>query len=312
MGKYEQFIVRFRQWAQQQNDIHGAFIIGSYGQQTATAWSDIDIAFLTEKPNKYIQLENAFKELGQLWTGIHDPNDPFAGLPMSATAFCVFEEGLYVDFAILPYRKTRLWWQLISNPILRQKFFKRPASETAYMLQSGIDILFDKTNSISSVISALQYVPIEMIEPPGQQEIAFLEDDFYLGILHMLRYLMKGQVFGAQIVRDKAVRRGLVIAAQWAAQSQIHNWNAPLTYRDRKIETWAHPQFVENISTLFNGYDAQALWKSLHEAVRIFQLLIAETLSNLHYPFDDTRGRQLQTWIEAQYEDWHAMYNNQK
>lgn len=294
------FIQQFASWAQAQADIRGAFVVGSVGRQTQGPWSDVDIAFITRKPHQYRQPSQWLAPLGSVWTGVYDPNDPMLGLPTSATLFCVMAGGIYVDFSILPYRKTWLWAQLICNPYARKHLFRQQASETAYLIQDGIQVLFDRDGLIQRLADALKSTPVMMKQQPTVHDLERLQDDFYLGALHMLRYLMKSQPFAAQIVRDRAVRRCLLNAAQWQAQASGKDWNNPLNYRDRQIDRWTHPQFVEAMPVLFNGYGADNLWLSLQASMHVFRLLMENLTTKLDYAYDHSRALMIEQWINAQ------------
>lgn len=304
MTANEHFLAQFTEWAHAQTDIRSAFIIGSFGRQTQVAWSDIDIAFVTRKPDRYQNIAAGFSALGQVWASVYDPNDPIMGLPTSATAFCVFENGVYVDFAILPHMKTKIWSELLCNPFTRNRLLKQAASETAYLLQGGVKILFDHDGLVTKLIEALKDMPIEMRQKPAAHEFQALQDDFYLGILHMVRNLMKGQTFAAQIIRDRAIRRALLMMAQWEAQAPQGDWNQPLKYREKEIEIWGNVQFVSKMPVLFNSYGAENLWLSLRTSLEIFSTLNRNASLALEYSVDLTRIVQMEQWIEEKYQQW--------
>ncbi|HZQ06850.1 MAG TPA: nucleotidyltransferase domain-containing protein [Anaerolineae bacterium] len=50
----EAFLFQVRAWAEQQQDISGVLLVGSYARGTARADSDVDLMILTVKPERYL------------------------------------------------------------------------------------------------------------------------------------------------------------------------------------------------------------------------------------------------------------------
>lgn len=304
MEPYDNFIKQFEVWGRAQKDIRAAFIIGSVGGKAQVAWSDVDIAFVTQTPEQYRNPQKWLLALGTVWTGVYDSDDSISGLPTSASLFAVMDEGIYVDFSILPYWKTRLWSWFISTPFTQRTLFAREARETAYLFRKGIEVLFDHDGFIHRLERNLQSMVFKLQTPVSSTDIHELWNEFHLGVLHMVRYLMKEQPFAAQIVRDRAVRRCLLTLTQWHAQARDNDWNDPLRYRDRQIEKWSHPEFSMAMPHLFGGYSAELLWQSLLESLRIFLLLSNELAATCGFSRNDGNSKSIETWINAQYQHW--------
>lgn len=288
MEAEQEFIQRFDTWARAQPDILTAFVVGSFGSRTALPGSDVDLAFVTRRPQRYTKPYQWLDSLGTVWAAIYDAQDSLMGLPTSASLFCSLEDGLTVDFSILPYGKTWLWFQLMR----RTRFLAHQNAETAYLFQQGVIILFDKTGFLGRLQKVAKAQSTPLGAPPSKQAVEMLQEDFYLGILKMVRYILKGELFAAQTLRERVIRRCLITMAQWEAQTQANDWQNPLKYRDRKIEHWADPVLVTSLPTLFNGYDGDALWQSIHTSLRVF----AELSSRSGYE-PDQRARNIQKWV---------------
>jgi predicted nucleotidyltransferase len=52
--KIESFLAQVKQWAEQQSDIKGVLLVGSYARGAARADSDIDLVILTTSPRRYL------------------------------------------------------------------------------------------------------------------------------------------------------------------------------------------------------------------------------------------------------------------
>ncbi len=304
MEPYDNFIKRFEIWGRTQKDISAAFIIGSVGRKAQVAWSDVDIAFVTRKPKQYRNPQKWLFALGTVWTAVYDSDDPIFGLPTSASLFAVMDGGIYVDFSILPYWKTRLWSRFISTPFTQRTLFSREAGEAAYLFRKGIEILFDNAGFIHRLERSLQSTVFKPQAPISSNDLHELQSEFHLGVLHMVRYLMKEQPFAAQIVRDRAVRRCLLTLTQWHAQARDDDWSDPIQYRDRQIEKWSHPEFSMAMPHLFGGYSAELLWQSLLASLRIFSLLSSELAATCGFSKNESSSKAIEVWVNAQYQHW--------
>lgn len=297
------FATRFEAWARAQQDIRAVFIMGSFGQQIEKPWSDIDIAFITKKQQRYIQPYKWLPEIGNVWTGLYMAGEQIGGLPTSSSLFSSFESGICVDFVIMPFRKTQLWSYLLRNPTTRNALFTQHAQDTAYLLKQGVDVLFDHDNIINPLITSLDVLQLHAGKPPSQSELTTMQDDFELGAVQMVRYLMQGRTFAAQTVRDRPMRRSLIQLAQWQAQSKQSIWNDPLKFRDKKIEQWADPEFIQLMPVIFGGYGDENLWHSLRSSMTIFKSMLIDVSESIGYAPDDKVTRITQ-WVEVQYESW--------
>ena len=92
MKNQENFIVRFTNWVETQNDIDGAILVGSYAHGTARADSDLDLVIITNHPNKYLEQNDWINELGNVTT----VKDEDFGMVQVKRVF--FEDGLEVEF----------------------------------------------------------------------------------------------------------------------------------------------------------------------------------------------------------------------
>jgi aminoglycoside 6-adenylyltransferase len=66
---FEQLINRFTQWAEKQDDIRGAYILGSRARKETPAdeWSDLDLPIITSDPDRYISDTEWLNDLGKYY-----------------------------------------------------------------------------------------------------------------------------------------------------------------------------------------------------------------------------------------------------
>jgi hypothetical protein len=301
MERIQKFLDDFSVCAEQQADIRGAFLIGSYGQKNADALSDLDLALISTKATNYAHAQQWLKQFGTVWAAIYDPQDSISGLPTSASLFTAFSDGFSIDFSIIPAQKTRLWLSLMKNSWIRRRFWQKEAGQAAYLFQKGIVPLFDKDGLVQE-LDKLKQLPV-WVEPfPSAEDFAFLQDDFYFTLVQMRRLLLRGQIYAALSLRDKALRRIFLHLARWQAQINNQEWGNPLRYRDKLLESWADQRFVEALPTIFAAYGAENLWQASRKACQIFELFSSEIAHHFGFKADE-RLHEVLIWFESEYQE---------
>jgi predicted nucleotidyltransferase len=64
--KIEKFLAQVKQWAEQQPDIQGILLVGSYARGTARPDSDIDLVVMTTSPHRYLDSISFADHFGSL------------------------------------------------------------------------------------------------------------------------------------------------------------------------------------------------------------------------------------------------------
>ena len=97
---YEQLINNFVRWAQTQEDIRLAFVVGSRARSDhpADVWSDLDLAVVARDIRPYIERADWINQVGKPWlTFIERTGDG-----SSVERRELFDGGWDVDFALMP------------------------------------------------------------------------------------------------------------------------------------------------------------------------------------------------------------------
>jgi predicted nucleotidyltransferase len=123
----ERFLAQVKLWAEQQSDIKGVLLVGSYARGAARTDSDVDLVILTVRPERYLDS-----------TSFPDNFGPVSKWEMEdwgrVTSLRVwYQNGLEVEYGIaLP--------DWASQPL---------GSGTLQVISNGMQIVFDRDGSLN-------------------------------------------------------------------------------------------------------------------------------------------------------------------
>jgi aminoglycoside 6-adenylyltransferase len=167
---FEQFIDRFTRWAEKQDDIRGAFILGSRARRDTPAdeWSDLDLPIITTDPGRYISDTKWLDNLGKHYLTFLEKT----GIGDEIERRVLFEGGLDVDFPITPH-------DVFKNRTL--------SSVDLLMLNRGFRILIDKDNELAAIGRNLPDPP-ESVHPSPNEFDNNVNDFFYHAVLAVKKF----------------------------------------------------------------------------------------------------------------------------
>jgi len=107
---YDQLIARFVRWAQTEDNIRAALVIGSRARtdHPADEWSDLDVIILANDPEPYWATADWLHHVGVPWLTFVEPLPDGSGFERRV----LFEGGLDVDFVpdpVAPFRQMLEW-----------------------------------------------------------------------------------------------------------------------------------------------------------------------------------------------------------
>lgn len=277
---FDDITARFTAWAKAEKDIQAAVIIGSRARTDAPAdqWSDLDIIFLTDKPDQFIYSESWLNQ-------IHPYSITFlektaVGIGMERRV--MFNPHLDVDFVILTPEHF--------SGMLQVK-------EVQQVFKNGYQVLFDKTDVTSGIKVSDDLSQARAV--PSKEQYDQLVQDFWYHVVWVSKKMLRGELWVAKECLDSNLKYLLRTMAEWHAiavmdQSPWHN--------GRFIENWADPRLISSFSRIFAKYDRNDMLQALKETVDIFRLLAAETGTALRYPYPEKADASASSFIHL-YED---------
>ncbi len=102
MNVYNQLLNKFITWAQSQEDIRAAILVGSRARtdHPADEWSDLDLMIFADQPEQYLARTDWMSEIGEVWIALASHtsgNEP--------EYLVTFAGGYNVDFVFNPYSR---------------------------------------------------------------------------------------------------------------------------------------------------------------------------------------------------------------
>jgi aminoglycoside 6-adenylyltransferase len=179
----------------------------------------------------------------------------------------LFADGADVDFSVAPA-------ELLEEP-------DRFVGAAADVLGRGVRVLVDTDGALDSLLSRVP--PRRPPEPPSQDDLTEIVNDFWYHAVWAARKLRRGEVFTAKGCVDAYMKRLILRVLAWHAQAagNVDTW-----HEGRFLEGWADPRALERLRAAYGHYDEDDVRRALLATMDLFSWLAAETAERhgLAYP----------------------------
>jgi aminoglycoside 6-adenylyltransferase len=263
---YEQLIDRFVQWAQTEDNIRAAVVIGSRArvEHPADAWSDLDLIIMANDPEPYWATTDWLHNVGTPWLTFIEPLPDGSGFERRV----LFEGGLDVDF--------------VPDPVapFRRMLNEGDLGGLADLIHRGVRFLVDK----EGFAEQLKRIVLPPYQPPTEPEFLNLVHDFWYHTVWTAKKLRRGELWTAKSCCDSYLKQLLRQMLEWHAHAQqseaVDTW-----MRGRFLEEWAAPRAVATLPAIFAYYDEADVWCALLATMGLFRWLALETAEALGYTY---------------------------
>ncbi|MEI6309748.1 MAG: aminoglycoside 6-adenylyltransferase [bacterium] len=274
---FEELIHTFVAWAQGQEDIHLAFVLGSRARtdHPADEWSDLDLVTITKDARPYLERADWVDNIGKAWLTFIETNDG------SMERRVLFDGGLDVDFAFIPLETFQT--MLINKVDLA----------IADIFRRGVRVLLDKDNQLpdSSKFSSAWKAPL----PPSEAEFLQVVHDFWYHAVWTAKHLRRGELWWGKSCCDGWLKSLLQQILEWHARA-TRGPGHDTWLRGRFLEEWADPRVVAQLSGAFAHYDPADIWHALAVTMDLFRMVSLETAGLLGYSYP-TDGAEYATGL---------------
>ncbi|MBN2006497.1 MAG: aminoglycoside 6-adenylyltransferase [Anaerolineae bacterium] len=265
---YQQLIDRFVQWAQAEDNIRAALVIGSRARMDhpADEWSDLDIIILANDPEPYWATADWVHHIGVPWLTFVEPLHDGRGFERRV----LFEGGLDVDFVPSPVAFFR---QMMDTGLL---------PDVADLLHRGVRFLVDK----EGFAERLAEIPLTLspYQAPPEAEFLNLVHDFWYHTVWTAKKLRRGELWTAKSCCDGYLKQLLRRMLEWHTRARqgasVDTWMS-----GRFLEEWADARAVAALPAIFAHYAEPDVWRALQATMTLFRWLAVETAEALRYAY---------------------------
>ncbi len=265
---YEQLIRNFVSWAQNQENIRLAFVLGSRARtdHPADQWSDLDLAVVAKDIHPYIQQADWINGIGKAWLTFIETTVPGNSIERRV----LFDGGLDVDFAMMPLA------------MIQSMLEKGVDPATADVFRRGVRVVLDKDNLLPDPGKyASTWKPPE---PPGEAEFLQVVNDFWYHTVWTAKHVRRGELWWGKSCCDGYLKNLLQQMLEWhahARRSPAHDtW-----LRGRFLEEWADPRALRQLPEAFAHYDEPDIWRALAVTMDLFRWVSRKTADLLGYSY---------------------------
>jgi aminoglycoside 6-adenylyltransferase len=248
-------------WAEQEDDVRAAAVVGSRARMEVPAdeWSDLDVVVFARDPNSLLERNDWVHRFGSVRLTFLEPT----AVGGERERRVLYEDGTDVDFAVVPVEG-------IDDPA---------AAEVALR---GVRVLVDKDGALSRRLAELP--PTPRPAAPAQRDFDELVADFFYHGLWAARKLRRGELFTAKLCVDGYLKWTLLKLLEWEARSRdpgIDTW-----HNGRFLELWADPRAIEELRGAYAHYDEEDVQRALLATMDLFRWVARELAKrlDLRYP----------------------------
>ena len=282
----------FIEWAQTQEHIRAAVVIGSRARKSHVAdrWSDLDIQTFSTEPSLLIKSEEWVSNFGTPIITFLEP---------TASGGCerrvLYDNGLDVDFAVDPFEELlRVEKNGITDELAR---------EVANVYQRGYRVLVDKEKILSKILKQLKAHKITAPGVPKEHEFSERVKDFWYHTIWTAKRLRRQELWEAKGGLDAYIKyRCILPMIEWHTRV-TQGANQDTWFQGRFLEHWADPRIVTGLRDAFAHYDEDDMWHALAGSMNLFRIMAFEVAEQLGYTYPKEADQFASRWVDAAYWD---------
>jgi aminoglycoside 6-adenylyltransferase len=292
---------RLVSWAMPRQDIRTMLIVGSRASRDRPAdeWSDLDVAFTTTSPARYLATAEWLNEIGEVWVAYADPE--------GVTRHVLFAGGLDAGIAPLPHRALRalllveklrqrspIMFRLLPRPV--RVAMDRAVDEISAYCRGGVRVILDKDGHGARALSVLPQAPTSGSLPSAEQFLAVVNEFWFLTVWNA-KHLRRGELWAAKtIVCDGRMKTLLLRVIEWHARAtrgaEYETWE-----NGRHLEEWADARVLDDLRVAFGHYDDEDAWRASIATMNLFRTIATDTAQHLGLPYPTRVDAQVSDWV---------------
>jgi aminoglycoside 6-adenylyltransferase len=279
---YQEITARFVQWAQSDDDLRAAVIVGSRARSDdhpADEWADLDIVVFARQVETYLNSREWISHMGEAWLSFVE-NTATGGFFERRV---IYAGGLDVDYAFIP------------AIVAKSAAQGGDVGDFPSVIRRGFSIILDKDRLFDNLadLAAAWQPP----SPPSLDLFLNEIEDFWYHTVWTAKHLRRGEIWWAKGGCDGALKERLRKMLEWQAQA-LHGSDHDTWIRGRFLEEWADPQTVTQLKQCFAHYDPADIWNALFATMDVFSRVARQTASAWGFPYPDQGEGHARTLVE--------------
>ena len=279
MNQFNTILERLTAWGSQEEHLLAAFVVGSQARSDHPAdhFSDLDLVFIADHPEHYLQDNKWLKQLGTFHIAFTE-NTISGGMEKRV----LFDGGLDIDFNFYP--SDILDGRLLNNP------------EILTVLQRGYRILVDKVG-LTQTLEKISFYP-QTAPFLSESEFTNLANDFWYHAVWSAKKLIRGELWTAKSCVDSYMKQKLLLLIKCHAQT-LHGLNYDTWHNGRFLDEWAEDWIVQKLSSCFAHYNREDVKAALLATMELFRSIALEISEQLSYRYPADADRYASNWIKS-------------
>jgi aminoglycoside 6-adenylyltransferase len=279
---YEKLIEKFVAWAQCEENIRAAVVIGSRARadHPADEWSDLDLVVLARDPKPLWESADWIANVGVPWITFVEQTPGDGGFERRV----LFEGGLDVDFA-----------PTAAGDLLAVAGQELPPM-MADIIARGVKIILDK-DGLAELFREGKGGRVPEA-PPAEPGFLNCVNDFWYHTVWTGKHLRRGELWWAISCCDMHLAVLLRRMIEWHARATrgpgVDTW-----MRGRFLEEWADPKAAAALPEVFARYDTEDVWRALRATMKLFHTLAEETAEAWSFSYPAVGEGKAMALVEA-------------
>jgi aminoglycoside 6-adenylyltransferase len=291
---YEEILGKFVEWADNQENIRAAIVVGSRAHCNADEWADLDIVVVTTDTEQILSKNKWIETIGDPIITFVEPMPHEEDMERRV----LFKGGFDVDFAVFPLEKV----QMLHQSVIQKTLDSETATELNNVFGRGIRVIVDKDNITELLEQTIEILGEPCPSLPSCQQFLNTVHDFWYHTVWTAKHLRRGELWWAHSCCDVHLKILLRHMIEWHAQIQGRDtW-----FRGRYLEKWADTRVIKSLKNAFAHYDEEDIWRALFVTMDLFRWLAKETAELLQYEYPVHGDQYATKLLETLFSDGSA------
>jgi len=275
----EELEARFIRWAETEEQIRAALVVGSRARDDhpADPWADLDILLFVDPVERYRDSIEWIRTLSPVWAST-------AGRTVTGDPerLVIFEGGLQVDFVFSTLATLHQARRMVEADALPD------------ILRRGARVLVDKDQLIPPLPAPGKPPPRT---PPTEAEFQRALEGFWFSAVYCAKQLRRGELWTFQNASG-GMQGPLLRMVEWHAHI-VHGWDHDTWHGGKFLSEWADPEVYADLRETFAHLNTADGWRAMQARLALFHRLAREVATRLGYAYPNELEGHIAGYVDT-------------